>query len=516
MERILKISKLKKNIAANYLGRLYPMVLMIIIAPFVIEYLGADAYGLVAFSNNMQIWVGLLTLSMSPMLGREMARFTASQIETEEIRTILSTVEILFLAVGGIVSVILVLSSRWISEDWLNAGEMDLNSIQTIVIISSILVSVRWLSGLYIEAIRNLQRQVFVNSLTIVSATIRQVGGLIIAIYLSSLVVFVVLNAVVICLETLVFRYYLHSISIPPASHPKFSWTLLKPRFEFIASSAYASLVWVMLTNTDRFILAKYLDLETYGYYMIAIRIGSVVGLMYGPISVAMRPRLTILATNSKMKMETVDWYRRMIQITIFMLIPACIVVGVCTEKLLWAWSGNKELASTVTPILSIYVFGCLLRSMSSLPTALQGALGNLRFQVLGASTVSWIAIPLLAWSAIYYGAIGVAVYWVLFNLFLAFIWFTLGHRYFLPEATFMWCRELARMSLLTALSAATAWLVIYAWPFGTEDRFASFLLCAFVWLAVTLSILPGIPAAKEEFKKIASSLIRQLKATNP
>ena len=82
---------------------------------------------------------------------------------------------------------------------------MDVNTIQIVVIVASILVSVRWLSGLYCEAIRNLQRQVFVNVLTIASTTIRQVGGLVIAVAFSSLVVFVVLNAIVICVETLIY-----------------------------------------------------------------------------------------------------------------------------------------------------------------------------------------------------------------------------------------------------------------------------------------------------------------------
>ena len=37
---------------------------------------------------------------MSPMLGREMARFISKQIDTEEIRGLLSTVELLFFAIG--------------------------------------------------------------------------------------------------------------------------------------------------------------------------------------------------------------------------------------------------------------------------------------------------------------------------------------------------------------------------------------------------------------------------------
>ena len=125
---------------------------------------------------------------------------------------------------------------------------------------------------------------------------------------------------------------------------------LLKPRFEFIASTAYGSLIWLMLSNLDKFILVKYLDLDMYGYYLIAVRIASVVGIMYGPISVAMRPRLTILATSFDTKTKTLDWYRKMIQILVFVMLPVGIVLGLCTEELLWAWSGNTELVANVTP----------------------------------------------------------------------------------------------------------------------------------------------------------------------
>ena len=65
---------LKKNIIANYIGQFYLIVIGIIMLPFYLEYLGAEAYGLVGFFALMQSWMVLLDMGISPTLSREVAR----------------------------------------------------------------------------------------------------------------------------------------------------------------------------------------------------------------------------------------------------------------------------------------------------------------------------------------------------------------------------------------------------------------------------------------------------------
>jgi hypothetical protein len=44
--------------------------------PLYIKYHGIEAYGLIGLFALLQAWLGLLDMGMTPILGREMARFT--------------------------------------------------------------------------------------------------------------------------------------------------------------------------------------------------------------------------------------------------------------------------------------------------------------------------------------------------------------------------------------------------------------------------------------------------------
>lgn len=66
---------LKKNIIANYFGQFYIIIIGIVMVPFYLKYLGAEAYGLVGFFALMQSWMMLLDMGISPTLGREVALY---------------------------------------------------------------------------------------------------------------------------------------------------------------------------------------------------------------------------------------------------------------------------------------------------------------------------------------------------------------------------------------------------------------------------------------------------------
>ena len=52
-----KTISLKKNTIANYIGQFYTMFIGIFMLPFYLEYLGAEAYGLVGFFTMLSAWM---------------------------------------------------------------------------------------------------------------------------------------------------------------------------------------------------------------------------------------------------------------------------------------------------------------------------------------------------------------------------------------------------------------------------------------------------------------------------
>ena len=78
---------LKKNIVSNYVGQTYVACVNIAFVPVYVNYIGAEAYGLVGFYAMLQSWFSLLDMGLSPTLGREAARHSVSMRPSSQIRS---------------------------------------------------------------------------------------------------------------------------------------------------------------------------------------------------------------------------------------------------------------------------------------------------------------------------------------------------------------------------------------------------------------------------------------------
>ncbi len=65
---------LKKNTIANFIGLGYTTIIGIVVLPFYLQYLGAEAFGLIGFFIALQAWLQLFDMGTSPMLSRQAAQ----------------------------------------------------------------------------------------------------------------------------------------------------------------------------------------------------------------------------------------------------------------------------------------------------------------------------------------------------------------------------------------------------------------------------------------------------------
>ncbi|HAF93930.1 MAG TPA: polysaccharide biosynthesis protein, partial [Pseudomonas sp.] len=89
-----------RNSGLNYLGQAYAVLVGILILPFYLGHLGAEAYGLIGFFAVLQAWLQLLDAGMSPALVRQVAHYRGQQAlspPADESGRLLRSFEILFL-----------------------------------------------------------------------------------------------------------------------------------------------------------------------------------------------------------------------------------------------------------------------------------------------------------------------------------------------------------------------------------------------------------------------------------
>src|ERR1039458_7259727 len=91
----------KKNVIANYFGQGWRALMSFAFIPLYIKYLGNEAYGLMGIYAMLQAWLVLLDMGMKPALGREMARFSAGAHNTQSIRDLLRSIELIGCTIAG-------------------------------------------------------------------------------------------------------------------------------------------------------------------------------------------------------------------------------------------------------------------------------------------------------------------------------------------------------------------------------------------------------------------------------
>ena len=120
----------KANVVANYFSQAYMAVIGFVFVPVFIQYLGIEAFGLIAIFTILQSSLTLLDMGMKPALGREMARFTAGAHDAQSIRNLLRSVEIAAAAMATIISLGTLWSASWVASKWLNVQSLSLSAVR--------------------------------------------------------------------------------------------------------------------------------------------------------------------------------------------------------------------------------------------------------------------------------------------------------------------------------------------------------------------------------------------------
>ena len=84
------------------------------------QYLGAEAYGLVGFFALMQAWLNLLDLGLSPTLGRQVAYARGQKNGFEFFKRLLKSFELIFIVLALVIIAGIYLASDWVAQVWIS------------------------------------------------------------------------------------------------------------------------------------------------------------------------------------------------------------------------------------------------------------------------------------------------------------------------------------------------------------------------------------------------------------
>jgi len=448
---------LKRNIVANYVGGVWTALMAVAFVPMYIKYLGDEAFGVIGISVTIQTFLAFFDIGLTPMLTREMSRFTGGAHAAEAIRSLMRTVEVVAWCIGALAMGAIWLSAHWLATEWLRSDNLAPADIAHALRIMAFVVGMRFIEGLYRGCLIGLQRQVATNVIAATGATVRSVGSVaILALYSPTLDAYFWWQGAVALVSALTFVVCTYLVL--PTS--RVSWALgtrtLRAAWPFAGGMLLSSFLVLGLNNTDKLLLSRILDLADYGRYTVAVVAASCVSLSAGPISQAMYPRLTELHAQGQNDAFTKAFHSAAQMVTVVSGAVGATLIFFA-EPIMLLWTHNPELAEATTWPIRLLAIGCLLNSLMTAPYLCQLATGWTSISNAVNAVAIMIVIPTLILVVPHYGMTGAAAVWAGLNALYITLGAPLSFRRLLPTEMGHWYMRDIAIPLVAAFAACGA-----------------------------------------------------------
>lgn len=461
---------LKRNLIANYLGQGWTGFVSLAFIPVYVGYLGVESYGLIGFFGMLTSWLSLVDAGMTPTLAREMARFSGGGHSAQSIRDLLRSIEIVAAVAAVATFIVIHMASEWIAGSWLKTEQLPVADVARAFSIMGLVVALRFLEGLYRSSLIGLQRQVQFNAISSLLATIRALGAVAILEWISPTIQAFFLWQAIVSTATLVVLLVVTYGLLPRADRiGRFSIKALRGVSRFAGGMFGGTCLLLLLTQIDKILLSRTLELSAFGYYTLAATAAGTITLLGSPVSQAWYPRLSQLQAQADRAM-LIRTFHMGAQLISVIVGTAGIVLSVFADVIMLIWTQDAVIASHTADLVRVLTVGGLLNGMMWIPYQTQLAHGwtGLVFRMNLVAVL--VIVPCLLWAVPQYGAMGAAWVWVALNVGYVLIAAHFMFKRIIEAEKWGWYLHDVALPLLAALVTCMIFRVAFS---GIEGRAA-------------------------------------------
>ncbi len=457
---------------ANLVGRAWNAILLFLCIPFYIQILGMEGYGLIGFFFSLQGVIKLLDLGLSTVVNKEIASFSLKEEHFQDLRDLVRTLEIIYWGIGLILTLAILFSSSWIGGSWIQSEYLSPHEVTNAVFLMALAIVFQWPVVFYSGCFSGMQKQVTLNFWNSAIAIFR--FGLVIP--------------VLYIVDPTIENFFLWQIlvglvsTVPMAMHAwkslpggyriaTFQSKILRKIWRFTVGLSIASILAVILMQSDKILLSKLLMLEQFGYYTLATTVAGLIYYLVYPIGMAVFPKLSQLVSEGELE-EVRRMYHLANQVMSAAIIPLSLAMSIGAKEMIFIWTGNESIASNVGPVLSIYCLGTLIHGLLHIPFFLQFASSWTKLALYANLIAVVLFIPLLFWLTNYLGMQGGAYAWLITNLIYSiFVMFAM-HKRLLKKDLLRWLFSDLGVSFVISIVVFSAWYVVIPSPSGRVSSF--------------------------------------------
>lgn len=459
----------------------------IVFVPFYVRLMGVESYGIIGVFISLVGVLTVLDLGLSQSLNREMAKLSSDGKNGQRMVDTVRTLEGVYWAVAMLVGVVVTLLAKPIANYWLNPETLTVGDLLQALWVMGLVIALRWPVSLYMGGLNGLQRQVQVNILLSIFATLQGLGALLVLWFIAPTIqAYFFWQAAVALAQVAVFRVALLR-NLPRGHRGTFNRRVFREIWHFAAGMSGISVLGMILTQMDKVLLSKLLTLTEFGYYTFATTVAAALFRLIGPVFTAYYPRLTELVSR-KDEPGLVRTYHQGSQLMAIVIFPAAFVLALFSKEILMVWTHDPNVVQHASLLISLLTIGNALNGLMTMPYALQLAHGQTKLAIYQNIVAVTLLVPALYFAAYHWRGVGAAVTWIALNIGYFLISVSIMHRGLLPNEKWNWYKNDVLKLLAPALGICIIGRIIF--PDNTSAILSTFVIAFVSGLALIATFM--------------------------
>lgn len=452
----------RSNIAANIFANVGIAAIYFISVPLFVRYLGIEGYGLIGFFIFAQGVLSVLDLGLNVVLTREFAIRSDGEGDASRLHDILRTAEV-FYWIAGIAIGLMWAAAAGLLGGFVNAQGLSAATLYQSFLIMAAVIALQMPVTLYSSALFGLQRQAAVSVVGVGFSLLRNFGAVGVLHFVSSAPqMFFGWQLICWILHVPVLVILVKRALPRSAEKPVFRAELITAKWRFVTEIGLITLAAMLLMHVDKFVLARIVSLEAFGYYALAGIVANGFQWVTQPVFRAVMPRLSQLTTDEEHGTLSL-LYHQSCQVLALIVFPITALWAFFSSELMNIWQQDAVIATNTFGFVTLLVIGAAVSGVLLMPYALQIAFGQTRLQLVAVAAAFIASVPMTIFAAMRWGGVGAAVVGIVLNVGIVLFVVPLMHRRLLKgEASSWFVNDIALPALgVTAAGAACRYFFV-------------------------------------------------------
>jgi O-antigen/teichoic acid export membrane protein len=470
-------TKVVKGSAWTLAGSVLPLAVSFITTPFIIRFLGSEAYGVLLLVGLIPTYFSFADFGMGVASTKFASEAYGEGDEKKEAEIVWTATAIA--AVSSLIVAIPILLFSYPIVQAMNVPEHLLSQASLALKITSASFVVGILASV-LNSPMLARLRMELNTATSAAPKIVMAVVTPLILYAGGGIVEAVAWALFIGIATALIVLFSSYSTQPQLMPPAFNKELVRPLYRFGGGWVLAAMAGALLANVEKLFVARLVSVEHVAFYSVAFTLAYMTTIGANAMLQSLIPAFSRLS-GARDKEAFDRLFSRGMRITIIWLMPLLTILFVIAEPFFTIWAGPEFGKESTIPFY-ILLAGLFFGMWTFVPNATLLARG--RTDIL--AKVFWIELPLYLVLIVvfvsWYGVVGAALAWSVRSILEAIVIVLIARK--VSDLSF---------PLLKILTVVLIALVVLAPPILITVFFANFKLLAYCLLPITLVVYAAL-----------------------